>query len=303
MANFSWVASTRLEVKESYDKASTELKIGDSVKRTIEFKSENVAAMMLPVLRFDSTPGLAIYQDPSKIEDKVNRGSYLASRTEVVTYVVEKAGYYTLPELEVFWWDLTSQSLARETFGERVISTKGATASAVVEEAVRELASKQAIDIDIRKIWVLLAAVFFASIGLWWLTKRFSLSVWGNGESGRLSKLEQQYIEHCRLGHYSYAGDLLYQWLYGQLETLDQAAIKLNCNDNSIRRWLGSMDAEQALKLFDNLMIVAHSQAHGQARDQNTDIEDLEMLPKEIKNILNTIKLPSTNATSEFRLN
>lgn len=299
----SWVASTRLEVKESYDKASTELKIGDSVKRTIEFKSENVAAMMLPVLRFDSTPGLAIYQDPSKIEDKVNRGSYLASRTEVVTYVVEKAGYYTLPELEVFWWDLTSQSLARETFGERVISTKGATASAVVEEAVRELASKQAIDIDIRKIWVLLAAVFFASIGLWWLTKRFSLSVWGNGESGRLSKLEQQYIEHCRLGHYSYAGDLLYQWLYGQLETLDQAAIKLNCNDNSIRRWLGSMDAEHALKLFDNLMIVAHSQAHGQARDQNTDIEDLEMLPKEIKNILNTIKLPSTNDTSEFRLN
>lgn len=306
-----WVASTRLEVKESYDKTSSELKVGDAIRRIIEIKSENIAAMMLPVLQFDSTPGLAIYQDPAKIEDNVNRGVYLASRTQVVTYVVEKAGYYTLPRLDVFWWDLTSQSLQRETLAERIISTKGASASLAIEDSVPPAAIKLATKIAIGKIGLWLVAVLLVFIAWRWLRWRFGQGVSDKAESARLAELEQQYIEHCRLGHYSSAGDLLYQWLCRQLKILNNQSIELKRHDNSMRRWLASMNAGRALTMFDHLMIVAHGDSLGPAKghlkglskDRGKDIVSLETLPKEIQRILNNINIPSVDQQNEFRLN
>ena len=299
----SWVASTRLEVKESYDKVSTDLKVGDAIRRTIELKSENIAAMMLPVLQFDSTVGLAIYQDPAKIEDKVNRGVYLASRTEVVTYVVEKAGFYTLPRLEVFWWDLIRQSLQRETLAERIISTKGASALVATEDFVPQSSIRSAKEIDIGRIAFWSTAVFFVFIVCWRLRRRFGLGFWEQDKNGRLAQLQQQYIEHCRLGYYSSAGDLLYQWLYSQLEVLGHESIELKRHDNSMRRWLASADAEHALELFDSLMVVAHGDSQGLSKNRSTDLKTLETLPKEIKGILNRISISSIDERSEFRLN
>jgi hypothetical protein len=307
----SWVASTRLEVKESYNKASSELEVGDAIRRIIEFKSENIAAMMLPVLQFDSTPGLAIYQDPAKIEDKVNRGVYLASRTQVVTYVVEKAGYYTLPRLDVFWWDLTSQSLQREILAERIVSTKGASASLAIEDSVPQVAIKPVTKIAIGKIGLWLAGVLLVFIVWRWLRRRFGLGVSDKAESARLTELEQQYIEHCRLGHYSSAGDLLYQWLCRQLKILDHQSIELKRHDNSMRRWLASMNARHALKLFDHLMIVAHGDSLGSVKDHlkglsndpDKNMKSLETLPKEINRILNNTNIPSIDQQREFRLN
>jgi hypothetical protein len=303
----SWVASTRLEVDERYDKASKNLKVGDAIRRTINFESENIAAMMLPVLQFDSTPGLAIYQDPARIEDKVNRGVYLASRTQVVTYVVEKAGYYTLPQLEVVWWDLNSQSLRREILAERIISTKGASASVVIEASVPQSSIKPTTKIDIGKIGRWLTAIFLVITALLWLRRRCGLNALDRANSVRLAELENQYIEHCRLGRYSSAGDLLYQWLCAQLETHDQQSIELKRHDNSIRRWLTSKDAEHALAMFDNLMIVAHADSQAYSKGLTTgpgiDIENLETLSKEIRGILNIIKITSMSDQGDFRLN
>jgi hypothetical protein len=299
----SWVASTRLEIDERYDKASKNLKVGDAIRRTIKFESENIAAMMLPVLQFGSTPGLAIYQDPAKIEDKVNRGVYLASRTQVVTYVVEKAGYYTLPQLEVVWWNLSSNSLRREILAERIISTKGVSASLAIEGSVAQSSIKPTAKIDIGQIGRWLTAIFLVITALLWLRQRCGLNVLDRAKSVRLAELEKQYIEHCCLGCYSSAGDLLYQWLCAQLETHDQELIELKRHDNSIRRWLASKDAEHALVMFDNLMIVAHADSQALSKDPGTDIENLETLPKEIRGVLNTIKIPSIGDQSEFRLN
>lgn len=303
IAESSWIASTGLEVNESYDKASTELNVGDSLKRTIEIKSENVAAMMLPVWQFDSTEGLATYQDPGKIEDKVNRGTYLASRTEVITYVVEEAGYYTLPQLELYWWDLTSQSLQHEVLAERVISTVGSSASPVIDGRKRQASLESLIEVDIPKVWVLVMMVLVALIGFWWLKNRPSNKVANSQALVSVSRLEQEYIQQCRIGNYSDAGNLIYQWLRGQIDILDQQAKELKLSDNSIRRWLRSISAEHALKMFDQLMTLAHGQAINQSNIKNSDFLDLETLPREVKKVLTTIRQESNDGKSEFRLN
>ncbi len=106
-----WIASTYFSVSDEFDKplnsdADTPvLRVGDAIRRTITLRAENVAAMMLPAINISSTPGLAAYMRPARLEDRVNRGTYIALRREVVSYVAEEAGSYTLPAIAFHWWN------------------------------------------------------------------------------------------------------------------------------------------------------------------------------------------------------
>lgn len=107
----NWLASPSVQLTQTFDRALTELKKGDVVQRTITLAAEDVAAMMLPSIVIDAQPGLAIYQKPSRLDDRVNRGTYSARRVEVIAYVIEEAGEFVLPEVSLTWWDIQSQQL------------------------------------------------------------------------------------------------------------------------------------------------------------------------------------------------
>ena len=107
----NWVATTRFEVEESFNKTLDELKPGDALIHTISLSADNLPAMMLPTVTAKKMQGIAIYQKPPQVTDKVNRGDYFAERTEVLTYVFEQPGDYQLPAQTFYWWNLESQSL------------------------------------------------------------------------------------------------------------------------------------------------------------------------------------------------
>lgn len=112
-----WIASSEFSVSDEFDKplgeeSSVELvKAGDAIRRTITLRAENIAAMMLPAIDVSSTQGLAAYMRPARLEDRVNRGTYLAVRREVISYVAENEGVYELPEIILPWWNTQTSSL------------------------------------------------------------------------------------------------------------------------------------------------------------------------------------------------
>jgi len=106
-----WVATPSFSIKESFDHSLEDIKPGDAIARTLVFNAKDLPAMMLPAMKVEELAGVAIYSQPAKLVDKVNRGDYLAQRTEVHTYVVETAGDYLLPEQVYYWWNTQTQSL------------------------------------------------------------------------------------------------------------------------------------------------------------------------------------------------
>lgn len=112
-----WIASNEFTVSDEFDKPLDDdptaemLRAGDALRRTITLRAENVAAMMLPAIKVSSAPGLAAYMRPARLEDRVNRGRYLAIRREVISYVAEVEGLYTLPEITLHWWNTQTLSL------------------------------------------------------------------------------------------------------------------------------------------------------------------------------------------------
>ncbi|MCB1684730.1 MAG: hypothetical protein R3E82_19660 [Pseudomonadales bacterium] len=216
-ASGDWVAVPRLEVEEGYDRPESEfeaLEPGDAVVRVVEMSARDTVAMMLPEIRFPAPPGVAVYRDPPRLEDSVNRGVSRASRRETVTYVIEKAGRYALPQVDIHWWDTDRDEPGRHSLPARVLATSGfadkdrSVARAPEQDSGSDFWS-DAVSMLSAVILTAVVPLLLILSGLGWLVRR-------RRESSRHPSLDQQLDQVVRSGRARELVALLYRWLDGR---------------------------------------------------------------------------------------
>jgi hypothetical protein len=104
-----WVVASSLNVDARWDRSLDELQAGDSRRRTIRIRAENLPAMVLPLPGREDLAGLGIYPQPVRREDKTNRGQAEATVEYAVDYFCEEPGDYTVPGWELAWWQPDEQ--------------------------------------------------------------------------------------------------------------------------------------------------------------------------------------------------
>jgi len=112
-ARFS-VTARNYTLEETLDPAElTDLKVGDSVTRTITQTGSGTFGMFLPPVRFPEAEGLAEYPAQPEVSDAGGqRGeARVGRRVEKVTWILQKEGSYTLPALRIAWWNLAEGRL------------------------------------------------------------------------------------------------------------------------------------------------------------------------------------------------
>lgn len=119
------VTTPRLRVRDVWDRPLEGLKVGDAIKRTVQMDADRALGMLLPDLQFEVPEGIAAYPDQPRTEDQVNRGQYKGSRFETVTYVLQKPGEFTVPEIQVHWWSPARGRLSTETLAPRTFQVSG----------------------------------------------------------------------------------------------------------------------------------------------------------------------------------
>ena len=108
------IATPKLDVNEQFDKPAEDLKVGDSLTRTITITLSDSLAMLLPPVSFEEIEGLGVYPAHPYVNDKAERGTYTGTRQKSVTYILEAAGVYQLPEISMYWWDTKQGKLKQE---------------------------------------------------------------------------------------------------------------------------------------------------------------------------------------------
>ncbi|MBL4600046.1 MAG: BatD family protein [Rhizobiaceae bacterium] len=112
MENAKQILSTKeFSINETYDRETTDLKVGDAITRTVTLHGENTFALALPTLNFEPVKGTRIYLAQSVLTNKTNRGQYSGTRIDAGTYVLEQAGDVVLPEIKVQWWNPESKTI------------------------------------------------------------------------------------------------------------------------------------------------------------------------------------------------
>jgi hypothetical protein len=93
------------------EQAKHEYAIGDAITQTITLTAKDTPAMMLPEIKPVSLSGVSLYQQPSKVFDKSNRGQLIGRRIESFTYIFEQKGSYNIPEQIIYWWNTQTNEL------------------------------------------------------------------------------------------------------------------------------------------------------------------------------------------------
>lgn len=91
--------------------SATPLKVGDSVTRQLTLQADNAMAMALPAPAMGDISGLSRYPKSPQISNLDDgRGNFNGGqRIDTATYRVDTAGHYSLPAIELKWWDASSQ--------------------------------------------------------------------------------------------------------------------------------------------------------------------------------------------------
>jgi hypothetical protein len=112
----TFVTTPRLIVSEEWDRDFDGLKVGDAITRTITQKADDVFALVLPAIEFPDVDGFGTYPATPALDDRADRGRYSATRIDSVTYVMQAEGEFTLPAIELYWFDPVRRRMVKETF-------------------------------------------------------------------------------------------------------------------------------------------------------------------------------------------
>jgi hypothetical protein len=167
-----FVSAKRLNAEQQIKHSSDPLKPGDAVTLSVTITAEGTPAMLLPPLQFASVDGLQLYSAQPVLQDKTEARTDImtATRTESATYMVERPGTYSLPPVEIGWWNLADGKVERihlDGASFTVATVPGIVGEGPVGQSASVWSWPQIRDLLVDHwLLVLLAAVIAAGLGM-----------------------------------------------------------------------------------------------------------------------------------------
>ena len=296
-----WVAATELNVDGSWSGPLDSLQVGDALTRIVSINAEDTAAMMLPPIVIPEYEGASVYRELPEVIDKVNRGSYLASRYEQLTYVFEQAGSYIIPAIEYHWWDVPNQQLQTTIIDEQTIVVGGSSTVIEPDSLPSMSTSRTKLNVTaLAKPLLIVAGV----VALGFLL--FALAKWRRKNSStNVDKIdvEKAFHQACRNGQAKEAVNLMYLWLgegmqEGQQGRLNNGGVN-QAHQYSLRQLasFSPQHKEMILPIFNQLM----QDFYSAAEQDNTQV-DLANFANRVAAAIAELNLP-IQRNSSLKLN
>ena len=242
----TWLPAEKITLEEHWSSSPKNFVVGEPITRDITIKAKGLLASQLPELSMSEMESLKLYPDQPQLDNQRDNTGITSTRSLATAIVPEKAGHYTLPAINVDWWDVSSQKQRRASLPEVeifVVAAHGGNADRSesepqdlrmhdVEPQTQNLNANIEYDNSMwRVFWplssaaLLLLTLTFATL---WLRKRSQLATLmgrsaeqkdynGNNHSGRtLCPTEKQILKtlqrHCKSGLLSAIRHTLIQW-------------------------------------------------------------------------------------------
>ena len=109
-----WLSAYSLDLSETWDKPLDNLKAGDVLERRIRIRAGGALAALIPPVTIRPIDFGSTYPKPPILGNVQNKSSFSGSRTEIITYLMEEEGSFTIPGIEVPWFNLRSKQLEKK---------------------------------------------------------------------------------------------------------------------------------------------------------------------------------------------
>jgi hypothetical protein len=123
------ISARNLKVEETWkpELGKTTIKPGDAFTRTITFIAPNLPGMLFPPFPTNPIDGIGIY-GKHQVLDQTERGALRGQRQDIITYVCQRPGEFTIPAARLTWWDLEGKQLRSIDFPAHALDVEGISA-------------------------------------------------------------------------------------------------------------------------------------------------------------------------------
>lgn len=119
------IVSPGFSAQQTWEPDSSELRVGDALKRVITLQANDLPAMVLPPLPTPEAPGMGMYPADPQVEDLPD-GS--GRRRQSITYVCQSAALPELPTYHFQWWNPQTRELRQVALPGRSLTITGLAA-------------------------------------------------------------------------------------------------------------------------------------------------------------------------------
>lgn len=215
----NWLPATQVSLTEQYENNSQTLSQGSTLIRTITLEGVSVPAQLLPTLDFTAGDAFNVYPEKGEENNQLKQGNLVGKIQYKVTYLFDKSGKVTIPELTLPWYNTQTgqEAIARLAPRTLDISPSAAAPAPIAapatpassepaeSPALPQLASKNSMT-----PWLLalvFAIAWVLTLLLWW---------WQRGRKITTSRLHKKALvtldKACKANDPHQARDAVLQW-------------------------------------------------------------------------------------------
>lgn len=177
-----WLPAKQVKLSEQYENNNQTISQGSTLTRIVTLEGVAIPAQLLPSLTFQETSSFSVYPEKGAERNQVKNGVLVGSVEIKVTYLFNKAGKTTIPELRLLWFNTETSKDEVAVLPPRSLeitpSTTAKTSTTDDSQRVdKEMQTKQPVsdsglNTNTSGGWALALAIIFAlawliTLGLW----------------------------------------------------------------------------------------------------------------------------------------
>jgi len=118
-----WIPASQVVIEEKWSGATNQMKIGEPLTRTLTLLTVGNTVAQLPELHQETEiEQLKTYPDQPVLKEQKRVEGLIAFREEKIAYIPSKAGSYTLPALEIPWFNTRTQTMEIARIAEKIVT-------------------------------------------------------------------------------------------------------------------------------------------------------------------------------------
>jgi len=188
----TWLPSSNLELEENWSGSLQNLETGEAITRNLRMRADGLSSSLLPDIQYSETETLKFYPDQANREDLANQNGVTGIRSQGTAIVATEGGNFTLPALEIPWWNTLTDRLEYARLPEHTLSVMPGNipATGLIPDQFeantaqiqnRPLVSNQG---NTERIWILATSIFAIAwlfSTLMWYRNKLTLKQFASG--------------------------------------------------------------------------------------------------------------------------
>lgn len=145
-----WVPASQLVIEEKWSGETDQMKVGEPLTRTLTLLAVgNTVAQLPEIHRKTEIEQLKTYPDQPVLKEQKGAEGLIAFREEKIAYIPSKAGSYSLPAIEIPWFNTQTQTMEIARIAERTVTAiAGGGASQKNSPTIESPTSIKIIELD-----------------------------------------------------------------------------------------------------------------------------------------------------------